>query len=240
MGSDSSRSRAQSLVGEPGARWASWSDFVKSDFAKAVAFSWLCFVVMTCLAVLNEERPGRRIADPILDAIPYVAKVDAWNYWIWLGAWLAGIGALLRVDRRACARMLTSSGFASLARGVCVLATGLGPVRGDDVNLRHSWDWTLRAHVVGQILNPFSVFIDDSAHIWLTKDLFFSGHACSTLLLVLYAGRHRGLKLAFLALHGIVVATVLLAHLHYTIDVVGGWAAASAIWWLRDGRRTNA
>ncbi len=232
MASGSSRSRAQRLVAEAGGRRATWS-----DFARAAAFSWLCFAVMTCLAVLNEERPGRQIDDPILDAIPYVARIDAWNYWIWLLAWLGGIGALLRVDRRACARMLLSSGFASLARGVCVLTTGLGPVRGEDVNLRHPWDWNLRAHVVGQILDPLSVFFDDSAHIWLTKDLFFSGHACSTLLLVLYAGRRNGLRAAFLALHGIVVATVLLAHLHYTIDVVGGWAAASVIWWWRDGRR---
>ncbi len=208
-------------------------------FVAAAAFSWLCFAAMTVAAVWNEGRPGTKIHDLVLAACPYVAPIDAWNYWIWLAAWLGGLAALFIADRAQCARALWSSGIASLLRGICIVITGLGPVRGEDVNLRHAWSWDLRWRVVRQILNPLSVFFADSAHIWLTKDLFFSGHAASTLLLALYAGPHRRLRAALIVSHVLVVATLFLSHMHYTIDVIGGWAAATAIWWWRDGRRAS-
>ena len=192
----------------------------------SIAFSWLSFAAMTVMAVWNEGRPGVRVHDPILAVTPYVAWIDHWNYWIWLLAWIPGLVAILLAAPAAFARLMIASGLASLLRGVCILATGLAPVNGLDPNAALAWDWELRWRVVLQIVNPVSVFIEDSAHIWLTKDLFFSGHTSSTLLALLFAWPMRRLRWAFAAAHLVVVLSVLLGHVHYAIDVAGGWLAA--------------
>jgi membrane-associated phospholipid phosphatase len=70
---------------------------------------------------------------------------------------------------------------------------------------------------------------------YLTKDLFFSGHTATTFLLLLYVWPWRRLRAAALAGHVLVVASVFLAHLHYTIDVAGAYAIAFAIFALREG-----
>lgn len=213
----------------------SWSRILGS-----VLFRWACFAAMTVMAVVNEARPGTKIADPILELLPYVPWVDRWNYWLWLGAWIPGTFLLLAVDRTAFVRFMVSGGISSLLRGACILATCLGPVRGADVNAALAWDLDLGLRVVLQILNPLAVLGDQSAHVWLTKDLFFSGHTDSTLLLALYSWRHPRLRALALALHAAVVASVLLGHVHYSIDVLGGWAAALAVFALREGFRSAA
>lgn len=198
-----------------------------SALAGSIAFSWMSFAAMTLMAVVNEARPGKPIVDPILAAIPYVAWIDHWNYWIWLLAWIPGLALIFAVDRASFVRLMVASGLASLLRGACILATGLAPPNGLDPNAALAWDWDLRWKVVLQIVNPVSVFIEDSAHVWLTKDLFFSGHTSSTLLVVLFGWPHRRLRWFFVLAHLVVVASVLLGHIHYAVDVAGGWAAAA-------------
>ena len=63
--------------------------------------------------------------------------------------------------------------------------------------------------------------------MWLTKDLFFSGHTASTFLVVLFGWSMGRLRWAFVAAHLVVVASLYFGHIHYTIDVVGGWGAAA-------------
>ncbi len=191
---------------------------------------------MTVLAVWNETRPGRTIPDPLLDLLPDSLTIERWNYWIWIVAWLPGTLAILALDWRRFSRLMVTCGILSIVRGVAIVATGFGPVRGADVNAALPWDTSLFARAVLGILNPFAVFFRDSAQIWLTKDLFFSGHAATTLLLVLYARPWRRLQAALLALHVLVVASVLLGRVHYTIDVVGAWAATAVVFWLRERR----
>src|SRR6185295_11892941 len=70
----------------------------------------------------------------------------------------------------------------------------------------------------------------DAAQVGLTKDLFFSGHVSSTFLLWLYCRGRGALAPVALAAHLFVTATVFLAHLHYTIDVVGAWAVTLAVY----------
>ena len=193
----------------------------------AAAFSWLSFAVMTVLAVWNEGRPGRPFHDPLLDAVPYVSWVSDQNYWIWLGLWISGLAALLIGAPQAFPRVLVASGVCSLLRGICIVATGLAPVSGVDTNAALAWDFELRKRVVLQILNPISVFFEDSAQVWLTKDLFFSGHTSSTFLVVLFGWSMARLRWAFVLAHLAVVASLYFGHIHYTIDVVGGWGAAA-------------
>jgi PAP2 superfamily C-terminal len=200
----------------------------------AAAFSWLCFAAMTVMAVVNEGRPGRPFSDPILALVPYVPWIDHWNYWIWLLAWIPGLVAIFLADRAILVRVLIASGLASLLRGVCILATGLAPPNGLDPNAALFWDWALRWRVVLQILNPVSVFLENSAHVWLTKDLFYSGHTCSTFLLVLFAWPIKRIRGAFVFTHVVVVASVIFGHVHYAIDVAGGWIAALLVYaWVR-------
>lgn len=56
-----------------------------------------------------------------------------------------------------------------------------------------------------------------------TGDLFFSGHTGLTFLMALIFWRERWLRLAFLAFSVVFAVTVLLGHLHYSIDVFGAY-----------------
>ena len=108
------------------------------------------------------------------------------------------------------------------------MLVGLGPVHGVAVNagldLGEVWGIWI------PLINPFPTFVGDGAHLHLTKDLFFSGHTASTFLLMLYMRRVGVLAgRVALAAHLFVVATVFLAHLHYTIDVVGAWVITGAL-----------
>jgi hypothetical protein len=131
---------------------------------------------------------------------------------------------------------MVTGGLLSLVRGVCILLTGLGPVHLPDVNPERLAEPGLMTRAFFEIVDPTGVFFRDSAHVYLTKDLFFSGHVATTLLLLLYVWPWKRLRYAMIALHGIVVASVFLSHLHYSIDVVGAWAIAFAVFVLREGR----
>lgn len=65
----------------------------------------------------------------------------------------------------------------------------------------------------------------------LTKDLFFSGHT-STLVLLGLAARTRPLRIIFLGAATGVAACVLLQHAHYSVDVVIAPFIAFAAWRL--------
>jgi predicted enzyme related to lactoylglutathione lyase len=110
--------------------------------------------------------------------------------------------------------------------------TGLGPPDGQDPNVwLHGGGALFRVWLV--LVNPFSTLFGDAAKVYLTKDLFFSGHVSSTFLLWLYCRREgRGLARAAALGHWATVAVVLLSHLHYTIDVVGAWAITYSLFAL--------
>lgn len=211
-------------------------DAIAGSLLGAAVFRFLSHAGMVLLAVFNETWPQASIQDPILDWVPHVGWIDAFNYHLWLVAYLPLWVWLWRADRRAFVHFLQVGGVLSLLRGVCIVLVDLGPVHGADVNagMPAGEVWGVWA----QLINPFPTFSGDGAHLHLTKDLFFSGHTASTFLLMLYmrrmgpwAGR------VATAAHVFVVATVFLAHLHYTIDVVGAWVitaalfAASVRWW---------
>jgi hypothetical protein len=207
----------------------SWNRSYPLALALALAFRVGCFLVMTFLAVINEGRPGRRLDDWFLELFPYLELVHRWNWWIWVVAWLPGSLLLWRLEPRIFLRFLVAGGLLSLLRGVCVLATGLGPVRGEDVHALREWTLALRLRATLEIADPVAVFRDGSATFWLTKDLFFSGHVASTFLLWLYCRRRPLLARGVLLLHLGVLASVFFGHLHYTIDVLGGYLAALAV-----------
>jgi hypothetical protein len=199
----------------------------------AVAFRYACYAAMTALALWSERRPAPTLPDAVLDALPYVGWVARANYVLWLALYLPLALALLLAEPRRWVRYMVTGGLVSLARGATIAATGLGapdPARtGPGVGGRGFLE------AFGELLSPLGVFARGSMGAYLTKDLFFSGHAATTFLLFLYLrDRPRLRRLALLA-HVLVVASVLLARIHYAIDVVGAWAVTFAIYALREG-----
>ncbi len=189
---------------------------------------------MIWMVLWAEARPAPSLPDVVLQALPYVPAVDRYNYLLWVVAYLPIAVALLWRDVPRFTRYMVTAGLVALCRGACIMLTGLGPVRGPDLNAGLSYE--RRVAAFWEILSPFGVFVRDSAHVYLTKDLFFSGHTATTFLLLLYVWRWPLLRWAMLAAHLAVVASVFLSHLHYSIDVIGAYAITFSIFVLREAR----
>jgi len=203
--------------------------------AGVFAFRYACFAVMLALSLWAELRPAPHLPDWIIDRVPYVKAVHDWNYVIWLAAYIpVGLWLLGRDADRFCRYMVTS-GILSLVRGLCIAATGIGPVAGADVNPQRLAAPGVFWRAFWDILDPVGVFGRDAANVYLTKDLFFSGHVGTTFLLLLYVWPYPRLRRVMVVGHLVVLVTVFVAHMHYTIDVVGGYAVALSLFALREG-----
>ncbi|MBL9039777.1 MAG: phosphatase PAP2 family protein [Archangium sp.] len=201
----------------------------------SLAFRLGCYAVMVWLALWAEARPAPSLPDLVLDAVPYVPWVDRWNYIVWVFAYVPLALALAWRDVERFIRYMVTAGLLALVRGVCIAATGLGPVRGADVHAGMDFDARWAAFL--QLATPLGFFDRDAgARVYLTKDLFFSGHTATTFLLLLYVWPWRALRWPMLAAHVLVVASVFLAHLHYTIDVIGAYAVTYSLFALREKR----
>jgi len=196
--------------------------------AAALAWRYLCHALMLLPALLNERLPAPPLPDRVVDAIPRVAWIAEHNYHLWLAAYLPVALWLWRRDREEFRRFLWLGGVLSLLRGLTIPLTGLGPVEGPDMNAGLPAATLLAAWV--DLVNPWTALTGRAAHVYLTKDLFFSGHASSTFLLWLHARKRAVLGPVALAAHLAVVAIIFLSHLHYAIDVVGAWAITLALW----------
>ncbi len=202
--------------------------------ALSFAFRFACYALMLWLALWSEARPAPSLPDAVLSVVPYVGWVDQHNYLLWIVAYVPVGLLLLKVNPERFIRYMVSSGLLAVLRGLCILATGLGPVHGADLNAGLSPQ--TRSTVFWQIVNPFAFFAPGgSAQVYLTKDLFFSGHTATTFLLLLYVWRYPRLRVAMVIGHVLVVASLFLAHLHYTIDVIGAYAITFTLFALREG-----
>jgi len=209
-------------------RWR-WQDSI----VVAIAWRYLAHSAMVAIALWNERRPAPTLPDAVLAVVPKVIWIANWNFWLWLAAWVPLAIWLLIRDRRAGVSFLWLGGWISLVRALTIPLTGLGPVEGPDVNAGASTEALVAAFWA--IVNPISALTTDAPHLWLTKDLFFSGHVATTFLLWLYCRKLRWLGPLALVAHVATTAVVLLAHLHYTIDLVGAWAITFAAYVLYEG-----
>lgn len=201
----------------------------------ALAFRAACYAIMTAAAVWAERRPAPGgLPDLALGALPYVAWVARANYLVWLALYLPLSVAFLVRDPGRWVRYTLTGGLVSLARGACIALTGLGPP--DPVHAGPGLGRLAPLDAWLALLSPWGIFAHGTAQAYLTKDLFFSGHTATTFLLALYLWRDRPLRWLALAAHALVVATVLLARLHYAIDVAGAWAVTFALYALREWR----
>lgn len=200
--------------------------------AGVIAFRWACFLVMNALALWSEARPAPTLPDLVLSHVPYVEWVDRYNYVLWVVVYVPVALVLLYRSAPRFIRYMITAGALAVLRGLCIVATGLGPVRGGDVNAGMTADQRWQA--LYELASPLGVFARDSAHVYLTKDLFFSGHTATTFLLLLYVWRDRILRPVMLAGHILVVLSLFLSHLHYTIDVIGAYAITFTVFALRE------
>lgn len=192
----------------------------------ALAARYACHSAMLAMALINETTRHPSLRDRVLEFVPRIEWVAENNYRLWIASYLPVAIVLWRVDRERFIRLQYASCALSLLRGVCILATGLGPVDGvvggPLTDVRSAW--------LG-LVNPFQALFGKVAHVSLTQDLFFSGHTASTFVLYLYCrAANRRVGYVALAAHVVVVASVFLAHLHYTIDVVGAWGVTFCVY----------
>jgi len=209
----------------------------KDSIVLAILWRYAGHAAMLGLSLLTEGRPAPHLPDTILDRLPRVAWIADHNWWLWLACYIPPALLLWRRDRRAFLRFLYIGGIVSLLRGLCVGLTGLGPSDGADVNAGLSGGALFHAWLT--LINPLSTLFGNAADLYLTKDLFFSGHASSTFLLWLYCRGKGWLGALALAAHLATVAVVLLAHLHYTIDIVGAWAVTYSVYALAENMERN-
>lgn len=198
----------------------------------ALGARYASFVAMCALALLHEGTPGIALADPLLARVPYVAWVDRVNWVLWLAFYLPLTLAFLVREPARWIRYMWTGALVSLARGLCILAVPLAVPdpqhAGPGIGTRGY------GRALLELVSPFHVFVESSQRAYLTQDLFFSGHAATTFLLWLYLRGRRWLGPLALAAHAAVVASVFLAHLHYTIDVLGAWALTWGIFAWRE------
>ncbi len=204
----------------------------------ALAFRAFSYGAMTALALHSELRPAPTLPDAVLAAVPYVPWVGRANYLLWLGCYLPVTLALLWTAPRRWVRYMVTGGLVSLARGLCIAATGLGPPDPAHAGPGIGGRSFLQAWL--DLCSPLGVFARGTASAYLTKDLFFSGHTATTLLILLYVWDRPRLRLPALLGHVLVVASVFLSHLHYTVDVLGAYAFTFAIFALREWRPAGA
>jgi hypothetical protein len=214
--------------GQPGYPWRVFFAFILG----AVLFRYLCHSLMLIPVLLNELRPAPTVPDTLLALVPRLDGLAHVNYYLWIACYFPPALYLLWRDRALFARFILVDGAVSLTRGLTIPLTGLGPPFGADVNALRPFDfWP----TWWKLVDPYRALVGDSAGIYLTKDMFFSGHIATTFLLYLY-GRQLGRRPArvFLALQLASLLVVFFSHLHYSIDVVGAYAITFALFALGD------
>ena len=198
----------------------------------ALVFRYACYAIMLALALWNERERAPTLPDAVLARLPYVPWIDRANYVAWLVVYLPVSLALLASEPARWIRYMVTGGLVSLARGLCIVLTTLGPP--DPAHAGPGIGERGFGQVYLELLSPLGVFAHGSARAYMTQDLFFSGHVATTFLLVLYAWQQPRLRVLALAGHVLMIASVFLAHLHYSIDVLGAWAVTFALFALRE------
>ena len=215
----------------PGSEGYPWRVFF-GYLGAAIAFRYLCHSLMLIPVLLNELRPAPSLPDLVLGMVPRLEWLARINYYLWIACYFPPAFYLLYRDRRLFARFILIDGAISLLRGLMIPLTGLGPPFGPDLNALHPFRlWP----TWWQLINPYRALVGDTAGIFLTKDMFFSGHIATTFLLYLFARRlGRTEARVFLALQVFSLLVVFLSHLHYTIDVIGAYAVTFTVFTLGD------
>ncbi len=196
-----------------------------------LAFRYLCHGIALLLILPHELRPGVAVPDLLLQHMPYIDWLARWNYILWLLCYIPPALWIGWKNRSLFIRLVLTDAALSLLRGLMIPLAGIGPVMGPDLNALHPfavWPALLA------ILNPFKAIGGNAAGVYLTKDLFFSGHIATTFLLYLFSRRFGKASRVFLVLNLFTLGVVFLAHMHYTLDIIAAYAITYGVYRLSE------
>jgi membrane-associated phospholipid phosphatase len=160
---------------------------------------------------LIEQRQGIVLNDPILALLtPYNVSVPLFIM-IWSLSTLTAIRAVQ--NPRILMVFVWSFVFLSVFRTLTIFLVPLDPPTG----------------LIG-LSDPLSNFFYGHDR-FITKDLFFSGHT-STMFLLYFCLTARGDKKIALAVTFCVAFLLLVQHVHYTLDILGGFFFGWLSWWI--------
>ncbi len=194
---------------------AAWRDVLADrrlagEGATSVAFLAFSLWALSNVVPVVEARSGAVLADPVLALFDAVDLT--WPVFVLIYAGLAVAFLLLLLEPRALFFGCRAYGLMALFRLTTMWATPLDPPSGM-ILLR----------------DPFVEFFVPSGFT-PTRDLFFSGHTGTAVLLALLAPR-RWARAGIAATVPLIAAAVLLQKVHYTVDVLAApafaWAAYS-------------
>jgi hypothetical protein len=172
-------------------------------FRQSALFALLLFLMSLCInfygGIYATERASNPVTDIILSNTPVYDLDGVFIYGSW--ALAAFITALCFRHPHKSPFILKSISLFVLVRAVFISLTHLGPF-------------------------PHAIAIDPQSYIRyfvFGGDLFFSGHTGLPFLMALIFWKDKRLRYAFLAASAFFAVVVLLAHLHYTIDVLSAF-----------------
>ena len=205
-------------------------------FLLAMAYRYLCHSLMLFPAIFNEFIPAPKLPDIILDNVTYNRSFASNNYYLWIAAYMPLSIYLFIKCPNNFFRFVLLGGVVSLVRGFTIPLTTFGPPIGEDLNPYIDAD---PMELWWAVVNPFSALLENKANIYLTKDMFFSGHISSTFLLYLYSRKLGKVSYLFLAANLFTFYVVAVSHLHYTVDIIGAYFITYALFKLLAEKMEN-
>ena len=193
-----------------------WTLYLKNEAVKKI---FIIFIILLLgIAFITpyffnyiQHRNGVQITDRLLDLLP---TYDL-SILIFIIIWFEILFVLVNgfMNPRILIRFITAYTLTTLSRFLCIIITNLDPPIG-----------------IVELKDPFlSTFFTHSSSIIIDKDLFFSGHTSTGILIYLCLINKNQKKILFI-LNLILMFSLLIQHIHYTIDIVGGIMVAYLIY----------
>ncbi|KAB2934297.1 MAG: hypothetical protein F9K24_04525 [Leptonema illini] len=210
---------------------------------KWAGLHYLAYIAMQTMALFAETRRGPTLPDLLLDRIPVDRSYDWVNSQFWLPALLVSLLLLAIYRPVLCINYLKIGAAVSVMRGIFIVLTSLGPPAGVAEHTSEAMlSLTLADFSPSFLMRqwfPVDAFWGGSglSAVYLTQDLFFSGHTATTFLLVLITRKERRFFVPFLFFHVITVAFLFVTHEHYSIDVFGAYFVVYALYHFFKERR---
>lgn len=185
-----------------------WSKALGSAVFRKQALIYLLIFIAILIAFPHffafiESRQGWQLYDPLLGMIP----AKDLSIFIFSTLWLMSLFLIVRMIQHPSLALLAiiAIDLIFLTRMVTIILFPLEPPPG-----------------LIALEDPISNFFYGKAHGFITRDLFFSGHTSSMIMIGLLLPGKWEKRLAFTAAFA-VGCLVLIQHIHYSIDVIGAW-----------------
>jgi hypothetical protein len=185
-----------------------WSKALGSAVFRKQAIVYLLIFIAILIAFPHffafiESRQGWQLSDPLLGMIP----AKDLSIFIFSTLWLMSLFLIVRMIQQPSLALLAivAIDLIFLTRMVTIILFPLEPPPG-----------------LIALEDPISNFFYGKAHGFITRDLFFSGHTSSMIMIGLLLPGKWEKRLAFAAAIA-VGCLVLVQHIHYSIDVLGAW-----------------